>query len=124
MEGITASVLTANRIVFAIIEFSLAYSVRYIAVIVPNGTAAIDMIITNKAVPYNAGKIPPFVIPSVGKLVKNSHESVSLPPMKITSNMMITMAIISKAETKVIPSMTMPFIFFLKLFIIFPVFFS
>ncbi|MNE44985.1 hypothetical protein D3C80_1392500 [compost metagenome] len=79
IEGTTANVLIENRTAAANFEFSFAYSVKYIAVTVPKGTAAIDITITNIKVPIKAGKIPPLVIPSVGKELINSQENFSRP---------------------------------------------
>ena len=95
------------------------------AVIVPKGTAAIDMIITSIAVPNIAGKIPPLVMPSVGKVERNSQVNISLPPIIITTNITISIAIIISADISVIPSKIKPLASCLNFFtIISPVFFS
>ena len=46
IDGTTAKVRIEKRTAAANFDFSLAYSVRYKAVIVPNGTAAIDITTT------------------------------------------------------------------------------
>src|SRR5512133_3496145 len=73
------------------------------AVIAPSGTAAIVIISVISAVPTMAGKIPPWVIPSVGNSVGNFQERVFHPPDITMTKMDTIMKRIKSTLVAVIP---------------------
>ena len=109
IEGTTAKVRMEKRTAAANFEFSLAYSVKYKAVMVPNGTAAIDITITKIKVPIKAGKIPPSVIPLVGKEAINSQENLDLPSYTMIPKIINKIAMIKRTANWVIPTIAFPF---------------
>ena len=96
MEGTPARLLTAMRTDRVSRERAGAYSCRYTAVATPTGTTATVISNTMASVPNSAGKIPPWVIPSVGAVKKN--ESDSRRPPCITTSPRITARIISTSK--------------------------
>ena len=64
-------------------RLSGAYSARYIAAPILIGMEIMAVPNVKKKVPTIAGNIPPACIPSLGKLVKNSHEIADIPCMKM-----------------------------------------
>jgi hypothetical protein len=81
------------------------------AVITPNGTAANAIIIVISAVPTIAGKIPPFVIPSLGNSDKNDQLRLDHPPTIVTARTAIMIKIISSTENPLILTAILSFIF-------------
>src|SRR5688572_9943041 len=55
-----------------------------------------------------AGKIPPWVIPSVGSAVRNSHESWAAPPRMASNRMKAKIAMINNAAKPVIEAKREP----------------
>lgn len=83
MEGTPAKFLIEARIMF-VRRDGLAYSFRYMAQATPKGTENRVVIKVSRTVPIMAGKIPPCVIPFVGKENKNFIDKLENPLEKMS----------------------------------------
>src|SRR6185503_19204802 len=75
----TPARLTTARLMMRVNQFSLAYSLRYTAARMPMGALTSSEMPTSQNVPSSALQMPPFLMPSVGFVVRKSHEMSEAP---------------------------------------------